>query len=439
MILLVSLALARPASIGSVDSGARALRCHWQRPEHADLCAEVLGWAELAWTVQVEQIGFATPIADGGEGGSDAVDIYLTLAESGEAGVAWVDCDGGDPNCIDADPADGRAAASSYVVIDARTEAADIPGYTVHEFNHVLQYATDYAEPFLSVWEGTAVSAEAWTLADRHPSAGDIADYQATPWASAVLQDGYFLDDAYGLYTWYEYGAMVWVQWLDHAYGDGAGSIGPALWAGMTQEGYAYEPDVLDAWDAFAPWQESFLRFTADRGRMGTADAPGWIAWAGEDARVWFEAEDVSLPAELRPEWPVFPLGASFFSVSASGSVRVRLEGDAATEWGIVATDGAREWTTTGGELEVSGPVTVAVVNLGPVGMDADDALEAATFTLTLEAVEAVAKEPGGCGCGTGGGGRAAWAVALALAVGRRQSAFGSRPTPTRKPPSSST
>ncbi len=203
---------ARPAGeFAWVDGDAEPLRCHWHREQDEALCADVLIWAGEAWAGQVDGVGFIAPLPDDGRGGSDALDIYLTTSAGG-AGIAWVDCDANPiGDCADADPDDGLAAATAYVVIDPRTDAADFRHFVHHEFNHVLQYGIDFAEVSLSLWEGTAVAAEHWTDPGWSTSTSDMADYQATPWASAVLQDGYFLDDEYGLWTWYEYGAVAWI------------------------------------------------------------------------------------------------------------------------------------------------------------------------------------------------------------------------------------
>lgn len=417
MLLLLPAALARPADLGSVDDTVHPIRCHWERPEDEARCATILTYASLAWDVQVDTIGFAAPLPDAGEGGSDALDIYFGVSETSGAGEAWVDCDGGDGTCLDVDPADGLAAAPSYVVIDARLDDASLPGFVVHEFQHTTQYATDYAEPFLSVWEGTAVSCEMWTLPDVPPSADDVGDYQATPWMSAVLQDGYFLWDEYAIDSWYEYGAMVWVRWFDARYGTGDGTAAAELWRTMSQEGYATEPDVLDAWQtiAGAPWQDEFLQFAADRARMGEDGAPEWLAFAGEQGIV---ARD-PVPSVGAVEAELYPLGAVYYDVDVAmgDTLDVTIDGDPSVDWGLVfVEEGATETIVAGTEAsytaQLDAGVTVGVVNLGSPGMDADDPLAASVVKVHLA----------GRGCGCGGGGGAAWLLPLTLLLGRRRS-----------------
>ena len=403
MLLLLLLPLAsgngRPDAAGSVDSATHPIRCHWEQPQDEPRCEDLLGYLETAWDVQIEGMGFAAPPPDDGLGGSDDLDLYLT-PDGGGAGSAWVMCDWKDGGCIDTDPSDGQAAAPSWIAIDAATPDEDLPSYSVHEFNHACQYAMDYAEPFLVVWEASAVAAEAWTWPDTHPSSDDIADYQATPWVSAVLQDGYMLWDDYGVWSYYEYGSVVWLWWLDATYGTGDGSIAPELWAAMTQEGYGDEPDLLDAWDTITGgWQASFLDFTADRARMGGEDGPAWLDFAGEQGRVTRAAEGVQIPAELTPARPPYPLGAVYYDIQADAgdSLQLALDGDLSVDWALLVVEpGGSQSVAEGAALShgplVSGGATVIVANMGPAGIDADDTLRPADFTLSVT-------RAGGCGC----------------------------------------
>ena len=444
--LLLAPALAgRPTSVtGYTDSATHLIRCHWARERDAELCPEALAAAEAAWDAQVGVLGFAEPLPDAGEGGSDALDLYLVVEETGGAGIAWVECDGGDGSCLDSDPTDGRAAAPSYIQIDARTE--DLSVFVVHEFNHVCQYATDYAEPFLVLWEGTAVSAERWTLPDWTQSTDDIADYQATPWLSAVLQDGYLLWDDYAIWSYYEYGSMVWVTWLDHRWGDGAGSLGPPLWEAVTQEGNGTEPDVLDAWDGISgDWAADMMAFALARAQWGrTPESPDWIAFAGAQAGVAREQEDLPLPAHITPLMPPFPLGATYVGLQATPGDRLQLvlDADPSVDWGLVVVESGGGAVLQPGDdygPVVTGDLTVGVVNLGTPGMDADDVLSPASFVLDVRTypvdsmpadtgadtagdTETPKEEPPGCGCGTGGAGWGAGGLALlALAARRRR------------------
>ncbi len=424
MILALSLAaapaVARPLAVGTVNDPVRGTYCHYASEADRDACLNVLGWVEEAWAVQVDELGFAAPIPDGALGGSAGLDVYLSSEGTGGPGGAYVICDGEQwAPCVDVTPGDGRNGATAYMVIDPGTDAAVFRQYVHHEFQHVTQYATDFTEPSLSTWEGTAMAAERWTDAAAPLDAWPVADYQAAPWASAVLQDGYFLDDAYGFAnSWYEYGACAWLLWLDAQHGDGTGSVGPALWSALAQEGAENEPDVLDAWDVVAgggrsagAWKGDLPAFEAERMRMGTDAGPEYVAFAGSEAYAWREG---MLDAEdsVSPTMPPFPLGMSLWDMDAHAGATVRLTvaGDDAVEWAILAVQGAESALWTGADVASGdaawtpaedGGATIGVLNLGAPSMDADDALETASFTLTVttDTSASAARTPAACGC----------------------------------------
>lgn len=411
--MLIMTAFARYPEVGFVDSTAGHVRCHYERDTDAARCGDVVVWAEQAWAAQIDGLGFTAPLPDAGVGGSDALDFYLTR-EAGGAGSAFVDCDGGDPTCEDPDLTDDVDGAPSFVVIDPRTTSDDFPLFTSHEFQHTTQYARDYKEPFLALWEGTAVACEHWTTPGWTTSAPDFGDYQATPWLSVILQDGYFLADI-GISddSWYEYGAVAWVFFMDDRYGDGQGSIGPALW----DEAGKPDADVLDAWQVLSGDREaSLLEFAADRARMGTAAGPSYASFAGVYGVAWREETPVDGPTA--PAFPPYPLGMSLYDVAGPGDLA--FDGDPSVRWALLAvTDDAAVEVDPNGSVDLDGDWTLVVVNLGPDGFVATDPLEPASFTLSWSG----ALRPGdGCGCdGTSGGGVASGALGLLFARRRRR------------------
>jgi len=412
LLLTPSLA-ARPTGTDSEDSFEGRVRCHWKDAAYQDLCDDVLVYAEEAWSAQVDDIGFRAPRDDLGEGGSSALDVYLKSA--GGPGIAWVECDGGEPECSDSDTADGFAGSPAFIVIDHDTDPDQLREFVHHEFNHVLQYATDYAEPFLSVWESTAVAAERWTDPTWTTSASNLGDYQWYPWASAVLQDGYQLDEQYGIWAYYEYGAVAWMWFLDRSVGDGQGAAGPLLWEALAQEGVGSEPDVLDAWEELTgDWRSSMVDFAGWRAQLGGEHGAEEAAFAGDDAIV--AVEGVARTGDtLSPSWPPYPLGTSYWTLvgDAGDTLTLDLESPADTEWALVVSDGASVTSARAMTLQVTlsgDAATVGVVNLGPEGMDADDPLGTAAFTLSVSGAE-------GCGCTASARPRGAWIPAWLAVV----------------------
>ncbi len=400
---------ARPDAVAFVDGSGHPIRCHHLEGQAA-LCGVVLAALDEAWSVQVDGLGFAAPLPDGGLGGSDALDVYLAHDGTGGAGGAYVICEGDEADpCVDAVAGDGRASTPTYIVIDPDTPAADLRGYAHHEFNHVCQYATDFEEPFLAVWEGTAVAAEHWTDPTAPLDPGPIADYQVTPWASAVLQDGYWLDETYGIWSWYEYGATVWVRWMDERHGDGAGSLGPALWQAFANDPGENEPDVLDAWDTLGgDWRTDLPDFVRMRARLGTDTQPEWAKSLGVGARIpWEDGATGRVDGEWNASHELFPLGAVFARFEHDGNALSATLADA--ESFVLVDLDAPDGTPAADHLEFSeaGTVHFAMVSVPGDGFDADDALTGATATLLFG-------EPSDCGCASAGPG-VPWGVLLSV------------------------
>ena len=366
----------RPVATDHVDHASLPVRCHWADAADAGLCEIVLETVAVAWTAQVEVLGFAAPMPDD----DGILDVYLTT--EGTEGGAYVS----GPS-VDEDPDDGRMGCHGYMALDPSISRDDMPAYVAHEFNHLTQFATDFAEPTLPVWEATATAAEAWTLPDTRIAASYVRDFQRWPWMG-ILGDGYILWDDHGIWSYHEYGAGLWILHMDAVHGDGAGAVGPALWAALAQEGWTNEPDVLDAWATVAgmPWEEALLAFTAFRHLPGTDAAPAWTEAAGDDrwaivpsARVG--ADQRAAGHTLAPEPGVYPTGSYHFTleaVDAAAPAQLRVTGGEGIRWALLLTDAAgqvEDGDPAGHETALEGTLTVAVVNLGPAGFDADDRL----------------------------------------------------------------
>ena len=404
---------ARPPAGSTVSRSDPPLVCHYESGD-GSACEVVLSALAEAWAAQVDRLGFNAPVPDGAFGGGPELDVYLSHRGTGGAGGAYVTCDGDEAAaCVDAVHGDGLASTPAYIVIDPDTPAADLAPYARHEFNHVLQYATDFEEPFLDLWEGVAVSAEAWTDPAAPVDPGPIADYQATPWASVVLQDGYELDEQYGLWSYYEYGATLWVRWLDERHGDGAGSIGPALWAATANDPGVNEPDVLDAWAAVrGDVAGDLVAFTRFRAGIGADAEPAWLQGLGGDvtlacqAHVEVDQEPAGVWTARHEVWPMGFVCATF----AHGSTLV-VEGAEPADFVLVDLDAAEDAPATDA-LRFDGPgvARVALLWVPSEDFDADDPLTAVFPALSW----ATEPQDGGCasGCATQ---RAAGSWVLAL------------------------
>ena len=370
----------------AITGGSYGATCHAIAGAESQ-CAVVLAAIDEAWLVQVEQLGFNAPLPDGGLGVDDGLDVYLSHFETGGAGGAYVTCDGQGADCTDFQAGDGLASTPSFIVIDPELDDATLRRYCHHEFNHVLQYATDFEEPFLDLWEGTATAAETWTdptaMLDQPP----LLDYQNYPWVSAVLQDGYWLDDEYGIWGYYEYGAVLWVMWMDQRWGDGNGSVGPALWAAVANDPGENEPDLLDAWDSVAgSWREDVLVFAADRGTFGTDQEPAWLTAFGGAPEV--PVTQLGSAQSYIDVGPLYPLGMQYidvtFSENSAGSVGVQSDTDvrlvpvAIPEGATASSDSDSKIVSVDG----GGTYRFAAVYVPGKAFDADTVLQSQTAGL---------------------------------------------------------
>ena len=112
----------------------------------------MLSYAATAWVTQVEELGFQAPVEDP----DGYVDLYI-FDYSGGGAYAYCSSWGDD------DPNDDLTGCPAYLALDRGITDDEMAIYVAHEFNHVLQYATDYNEPTYPVWEGVASAAEIWT------------------------------------------------------------------------------------------------------------------------------------------------------------------------------------------------------------------------------------------------------------------------------------
>lgn len=426
----------------------------WYDPEHAHsleilpLVAETL---QTAWSVQVDQLGFRPPVLPDDVEGPE-FDVYLVEYEPFAAYVS------ADLPYVDQDDDDGYNASTAYMVVDRRLPPRWVPSYLAHEFNHVLQYATDYAEPTLPIWEGTATAAQEWTVGAAGMWEIDVPSIQEANRFPLLVGDSYTIWYEWDVGYTFEYGTAMWVRFLDEKHGAGDGRGGARLWEHAAQEGPLNEPDAVDAFaatggDTVGALLDEFalvrLLTGADWDERGLSDASGWgpaysvpidplpietlegdhRASVGQPmitGQVYFELD----PRELGPDVTAIELSA----VSRDG-LQSGLMVATWTEEGAAFDDAAEGEDPT---LTVSpgglSRIVVAVTNLGPDGWDGDeDPYVDGDQVLRIRVERALIDAPptysgqvptlaGGGGCATAGSpSAAAWLVAAAAAARRRR------------------
>ncbi len=389
----------RPDSIGFVASQRRPLKVHWTTAGDEAQATDALAFAELAWDIQVDTLGFQPPVLpdglDGFDGGGPELDIYLDAIGEWE-GYAETE------SYTDTTGPDGFAGSPAFVVIDRGLPAEWLGPYIAHEFNHVLQIATDVEESSLALWEGTATAAQKWTLGPDGFWDLDVASYQEAPWAPALTGDSYVLYEDWEVGYSYEYGAALMVMHVDEVQGAGDGSAGPALWRAAAADS-GDEPDAVDAFAEVSGEDLDVALSLLARTRWLTGSR--WDARGLLDAAVWTPEQAVPTAGVLDSSQPDVPLesmfvhGQAFVVATLEQASVVRVTGD--RRWALAAfsaDDPAFFEATSGPSPELAldaGEFVLAITNLGPEGFDGDDDPYVAT-------VPTVHLDPGdgtGCAC----------------------------------------
>jgi len=428
----------RPATIDSIVSETYPIRVHWSQAGDRGRAVEVMGWAELSWAVQVDELGFREPVLPDDTHGPE-LDIYLSDLPGNE-GWTWYEP-------VDVVTGDGYMGATVYIELARELPMSWYASYVSHEFNHALQNATDFTEESTTVREASSVAAQLWTVG--HDDAywdWDVPDFQALPWVPVLVGDGWWLWDYMEIWSFYEYGAALWMIHLDEVHGDGDGSMGPRLWEAMAAETWSGEPDVAEGLQTVTGLDLGGALCSIARSRVlvgelwddrGLADAEAW----GEEQMVPMAAELAldDLPTDVAPDPAPAVTGQAFFDVALDGrdgdlEVRVESEDELGSAllvlwWGDDGSVG-EEVGSDQVVLPTEGVerVIVALTNLGPPGWDAEDyAWDGGDQVVHFEYWEPDTypgdeeEDPTSCGCVGAGAATGWWALPLGLILARRR------------------
>lgn len=446
----------------------------WYDPTHVPstaLAPEVIDLLDGAWDAQVDRIGFRPPVLPDAIDGPE-LDVYLVQTEPLATYVA-ADAE------VDAVAGDGHNSAPAFVIADREMPLGVAPAAFAHAFNHVLQFATDFSEPSLAMWEGTATAAQEWTVgADLSHWAFDVPSYQEVPSYPALTGDSAATVPATGLGATYEFGAALFVMFLDEKLTAGAGAGGVGLWETAANEGPGGEPDGVDAFSQVAGMglgsalgSLAVVRFLTgdDWDPRGLGLAKTW-AGAFEVPRQRFTGVDLPMAALALEPAPMIT-GTTYVDIDLTAGIpasntlgdpwlSVTMSSASTLDSGLVVLVWAEgvdpyEVSAVGDAPQVLLPIpgltriAVAATNLGPPGWDGDDdpyvagdqtlafavvdrSLEGTTgattgtvWTTGPDAPPVVAddpEEPRGCGCASGGiAGTSGSILVVAGALLRRQ------------------
>jgi MYXO-CTERM domain-containing protein len=289
-------------------SGKHPMRVHYPAELQAD-AERAIAALDLAWDVQVGEMGWPQPLPDGGLCGSDDLDIFLNTTE----GYGFTDSATPDEST----PWDDWSA---YIVLDVLAYGGDaLEATLVHEFNHVVQAALDWWEP-IAYFEMSAQYVEylIWPMAYFPEEV--LLDFSGNPeWAVDH-------DDLYE--TWFMYGAAEFFLWVDASCVAGAPAWLSDAWRAARSEAgpdvdVPNEPDIrdgldevlgaaceLDFWDAALKFRE-----VAWFGAGDPAVIAGSEGWDPDATRPRSTELDASGSGEVLVDLKAEDTGAAYFHV----------------------------------------------------------------------------------------------------------------------------
>lgn len=345
----------------SVESDEYPVLVHF-RPSQEDIAGRVLELTETSWQVEVETLGFRSPLDDGGSCGPDGrFDVFIW------AGIdeCYVDIIGPEPDTS----WDDRLA---FMVVDPfGPYGGDVLDVTVaHELNHACQAADDWWESAF-VFEMTSVFVEDLVFDDDNDYMSILEDFQSHPDWSIDRDDGYE--------TWYMYGAALYLHFLNEHYFDGDATFVSEAWRlSRNQPGSdivptANEPDFEDALSQllmeavgleFVQTVAPFARwrwYTGDRDDGAHFDE-GALFPSEAAVRVSAQVSPETGRVDIEPA-PMM-LGSAYVEVSSESADGFRLSLDSAAtdvRWVVQAVPGIEDGSD-GETLDVSvGPVEVSL------------------------------------------------------------------------------
>jgi len=190
---------------------------------------------EYSLEVQIEELGFAFPLTDCGEGGDQRLDIYVqNLYLFGLTAYAQNGDSIGDNPATDTIEID---ASYGYIVIDndmghlenPELAYALVQSVVAHEIHHNVQFGYDRAEPYIMLYEAPAV----WVQTQVFPDLDAVSEHMPDYLLATDRCMGYFDNDSIRRI----YGEYVYFDSLTRDYGV---KIVADIWRGMSQNNDAF-------------------------------------------------------------------------------------------------------------------------------------------------------------------------------------------------------
>ena len=268
-IVAAGVTMARPASTGFVDSADVPVRVHTTAGVDVARATTTLSFLQSAWQRQFVDGVYPDPLADGGAGGDDRLDVYLQLQGPGIGAITVAGDD---------IPGDGRHAASAFMIVEPRLDDDLLEVYLSHELQHASQFGVDLKESVM--WfEATAVVEEIRQRPDVTEWQEALPAFQRQPHAPIFTDGSAFSEFSLLVDRRYEYGAALFALYLDEELGSGDGSTLAALWQASIQDDGV---DAVDAADANEPdWLDALAGVTGQDAASVVLDFATWRGLVG--------------------------------------------------------------------------------------------------------------------------------------------------------------
>lgn len=334
------------------------MRVHYRVRDSVTMARTILSSLEYAWQVEIDELGFTRPLSDDGSCGPDAaLDVFVWPDNEDVYVDFWAD----HPNTPWAD-------GSTYMVVDpwrrGHYGGDQLDGTLAHELNHMCQAAYDWSDAEF-IYEATATFIEDIVYDDDNSYLEILYDFQGHPdWS---------LDRNDDRETWYMYGGMLWLVYLQQRFFDGDPSFVADLWRGLRSPWEENEPDYVDSVEVLLePHGVSFADTVVELARWR------WYVGRRDDARHFEEAG--AFPRDALPA-----VAATLDAAGDSAVVKPMMLGTSYVD--VVGADGGPREVALSLETDVPADEVWFVVQALP-GLEPDSDGETLTLPATVELTE---------------------------------------------------
>jgi len=393
-----SIAAADGTYVGHVSSSQYPIRIYYTADAGQAKAQETLGYAETAWQIQVEQMGFTAPTTVDETGQFvQELRIYLDPTLSYDypepmgdnPNTPWTDC-------------------TTRMFVRSLSSSSYLEHLIAHELNHMLEYAMDCAESTFT-FEQTTVAVTTLLEPDEQLFRSYFLPvFQQNPHHGLACT--FFYDENK---RYYHYGSALFQLFLEQVYGNYDGQLLVSFWNAAKQNGSMVgtgwnleadvpnDPDIFDAMEAVlvdTTLAELYSQFAQWRYFVGTRDDGTHFQdgslWTGGEVAIDTVLTLAELPlSQGAPNNPPDELGTVYLELDPYGidenhGVQINFHGVVGIGWHVEAllvkedlsaevrpltvdTDSAQGELTLEGLTDIE-RVVLVVSNLGDGQYEAD-------------------------------------------------------------------